>query len=166
MTSPPPSTDVVIGSDQAAADASQRLFGRKADLDRRRRTLAGRIGKLAPDLARASQLSRRDGVRGAGRGGRSEEDSLRRPSQALRLHADVDEVRNDLIHDLHVFGRTREARIRERSRRGPADHPRTLPGGGRYFTDGRRVSLFLSTRPRTFADVEILQWEPILPEAR
>jgi hypothetical protein len=45
-----------------------------------------------------------------------------------------------------------------------ADRPRPLPRGGHYFTDGRRVALFLSTRPRTFADVEILQWEPILPE--
>jgi hypothetical protein len=44
-----------------------------------------------------------------------------------------------------------------------ADRPRILPGGSRYFTDGRRVALFLSTRPRTFAEVEILQWEPILP---
>jgi hypothetical protein len=43
------------------------------------------------------------------------------------------------------------------------DRPRTLPGGGSYFTDGRRVALFLSTRPRTFAEVEILEWEPILP---
>ncbi len=42
--------------------------------------------------------------------------------------------------------------------------PRPLPGGGRYFTDGRRVALFLSTRPRTFADVEVLDWEPILQE--
>jgi len=42
-----------------------------------------------------------------------------------------------------------------------ADRPRTLPGGGNYFTDGGRVVFFFSTRPRTFADVEILQWESI-----
>jgi hypothetical protein len=36
--------------------------------------------------------------------------------------------------------------------------------GGGYYTDGRRAALFLVTRPLAFSDVELLDWEPVLPE--
>jgi hypothetical protein len=149
--------------DQSAADASQRLFGRKADLTVRKRAQAGastswvRVWR-APlsyrgEMVFAAQAGRPIGGRFPAEG-----------SQGLRLHADVDEVRNDLIHDFMYSGGLEKLAFVSGVGAVRADQPRTLPGGDRYFTDGRRVALFLSTRPRTFADVEILQWEPILPE--
>ena len=150
--------------DQSAADASQQLFGRPADLTIRKRAQAGtsaswlRIWR-APLSYRGEMVF----VAQAGRpiGGRFPAE----PSAALRLHADVDEVRNDLIHDFMYSGGLEKLAFVSGVGAVAADQPRALPGGGRYFTDGRRVTLFLSTRPRTFADVEILQWEPIVPEA-
>ena len=164
MTSLPPINRRGYRRDQSAADASQRVFGRPADLTVRKRAQAGaseswlRIWR-APLSYRGEMVF----VAQAGRpiGGRFPAE----PSQALRLHADVDEVRNQLIHDFMYSGGLEKLAFVSGVGAVPADRPRTLPGGGRYFTDGRRVALFLSTRPRTFADVEILQWEPILPEA-
>jgi hypothetical protein len=80
-------------------------------------------------------------------------------SQDLRQNADVDEVRNDLIQDFMYSGGLEKLALVSGVGAVTADRPRTLPGGGHYFTDGRRVVLFFSTRPRTLADVEILQWE-------
>ena len=88
---------------------------------------------------------------------------LEEATPALTVHADVDEVRNQLIHDFMYSGGLEKLAFVSGVGVVTPDRPRTLPGGGRYFTDGRRVALFLSTRPRTFAEVEILQWEPILP---
>jgi len=82
----------------------------------------------------------------------------------LHLNADVDEVRNDLTYDLMYSGGLEKLAFVNGVGAVTADQPRTLPDGGRYFTDGRRVALFFSTRPRTFADVEILQWEPLVPQ--
>jgi len=152
--------------DQSAADASQRLFGRKADLTVRKRAQAGastswlRVWR-APLTYRGEMVF----VAQAGRpiGGRFPAEPSQ-GSQGLRLHADVDEVRNDLIHDFMYSGGLEKLAFVSGVGVVRSDQPRTLPGGDRYFTDGRRVALFLSTRPRTFADVEILQWEPILPE--
>ena len=149
--------------DQPALVAAQRVFGRPADLTVRKRAQAGastswlRIWR-APISYRGEMVF----VAQAGRpiGGRFPGEA----SQGLRLHADVDEVRNDLIHDFMYSGGLEKLAFVSGVGAVTADRPRTLPGGGSYFTDGRRVALFLSTRPRTFADVEILQWEPILPE--
>ena len=76
----------------------------------------------------------------------------------------MDEVRNQLIHDFMYSGGLEKLAFVSGVGKVTADRPRTLPRGSGYFTDGRRVALFLSTRPRTFAEVEVLQWEPILPE--
>jgi hypothetical protein len=73
----------------------------------------------------------------------------------------VDEVPNDLIQDFMYSGGLEKIAFASRVGAVTADRPRTLPGGGNYFTDGRRVVFFFSTRPRTFADLEILQWESI-----
>jgi LssY C-terminus len=150
--------------DQSAADASQQVFGRPADLNIRKRAQAGASASWLR-IWRAPMSYRGEMVflAQAGRpiGGRF----LAQDSQGLRPHADVDEVRNDLIHDFMYSGGLEKFAFVSGVGAVAADQPRTLPGGGRYFTDGRRVALFLSTRPRTFADVEILQWEPILPVA-
>jgi len=79
------------------------------------------------------------------------------------VHPDVDEVRNQLIQDFMYSGGLEKLAFVGGIGEVAPDRPRTLPGGGHYFTDGRRAALFFSTRPRTFAEVEILRWEPILP---
>ena len=148
--------------DQLALVGAQRLFARPADLTVRKRAQAGastswlRIWR-APLSYRGEMVF----VAQAGRpiGGRFPGEA----SQGMRLHADVDEVRNDLIHDFMYSGGLEKLAFVSGVGAVAADRPRPLPGGGGYFTDGRRVALFFSTRPRTFADVEILQWEPILP---
>ena len=141
------------------------MFGRQADLTVRKRTKAGaseswlRIWR-APLSYRGDMVF----VAQAGRpiGEIPQAQARRRPTI---VHADVDEVRNQLIQDfMYSGGLEKLAFVRGVGEVAP-DRPRTLPGGGHYFTDGRRVALFFSTRPRTFAEVEILQWEPILPAA-
>ena len=73
-------------------------------------------------------------------------------------------VRNDLVQDFMYSGGLEKIAFLSGVGAVTADRPRTLPGGGNYFTDGRRVVFFFSARPRTFADVEILQWEPLVPQ--
>jgi hypothetical protein len=149
--------------DQLALVGAQRLFARPADLTIRKRAQAGASTSwLRIWRAPLSYHGEMVFVAQAGRpiGGRFPAEA----SQGMRLHADVDEVRNDLIHDFMYSGGLEKLAFVSGVGAVTADQPRSLPGGGRYFTDGRRVALFLSTRPRTFADVEILQWEPILPE--
>jgi LssY C-terminus len=148
--------------DQSGADPSLLVFGRPADLTLRKRVKA-RASASWLHIWRAPLSYRGDMVfvAQAARpiGGRF----LEGATQDLRLHADVDEVRNQLIQDFMYSGGLENLAFVSGVGAAPVDRPRTLPGGSSYFTDGRRVALFLSTRPRTFAEVEILQWEPILP---
>ena len=147
---------------ESGADATQQVFGRPADLTIRKSVKAGasegwlRIWR-APISYRGDMVF----VAQAGRpiGGRF----LEEETPEFRLHADVDEVRNQLIHDFMYSGGLEKLAFVSGVGKVTADRPRTLPRGGGYFTDGRRVALFLSTRPRTFAEVEVLQWEPIVP---
>jgi muconolactone delta-isomerase len=147
---------------QSGGDVSQQVFGRPADLTARKRVKAG-ASESWLRIWRAP-LSYRDDmvfVAQAGRpiGGRFVDEA----TPVIRVHADVDEVRNQLIHDFMYSGGLEKLAFVSGVGVVTPDRPRTLPGGGSYFTDGRRVALFLSTRPRTFAEVEILEWEPILP---
>ena len=148
---------------EAGADSTQLVFGRPADLTVRKSVKAGasegwlRIWR-APISYRGDMVF----VAQAGRpiGGRF----IEADTPEFRLHADVDEVRNQLIHDFMYSGGLEKLAFVSGVGKVTADRPRKLPRGSGYFTDGRRVALFLSTRPRTFAEVEVLQWEPILPE--
>ena len=147
---------------ESGADASQHVFGRPADLIIRKR-VKDRASENWLRIWRAPLSYRGDMVfvAQAGRpiGGRFPEEDM----PEFRLHADVDDVRNQLIHDFMYSGGLDKLAFVSGVGAVPADRPRTLPRGSGYFTDGRRVALFLSTRPRTFAEVEVLQWEPIVP---
>ena len=149
--------------DRSAANASQQVFGRAADLAVRKRTQAGASANWLR-IWRTPLSYRGDMVlvAQAGRpiGGRFVAEAV----QDLHLNADVDEVRNDLTYDLMYSGGLEKLAFVNGVGAVTADQPRNLPDGGRYFPDGRRVALFFSTRPRTFADVEILQWEPLVPQ--
>lgn len=144
---------------------SAHVFGRPPDLYFRKRAQAGaptvglRVWR-APINYRGQFVF----VAQAGRpvGGRF----LPEGSQDLQLHPDVDEVRNFLIHDFMYSGGLERLAYVSGVGAVPAAQPRALPGGGTYFTDGRRVVLFLGTRPLTFSDVQVLDWEPVLPERR
>ena len=148
--------------DQSRADASQQAFGRPPDVTIRKRvkTRASESwlrGWRAPLSYRGEMVF----IAQAGRpiGGRF----LDEETQDLRLHADVDEVRNNVIHDFMYSGGLEKFAFVSGVGVVPADRPRSLLGGSRYFTDGRRAALFFSTRPLTFAEVEFVEWEPILP---
>ncbi len=148
--------------DQSIADASLRVFGRPPDLTVRKRVKT-RASESWFHAWRAPLSYRGEMVFivQAGRpiGGRF----LDEESQDVRMHADVDEVRNHLIHDFMYSGGLEKLAFVSGVGVVPADQPGSPRGGSRHFTDGRRAVLFLGTRPRTFADVEILQWEPIVP---
>jgi hypothetical protein len=139
---------------------AQRVFGRLADLHLRKRAQAGaptnwiRLWR-APINYRGQSVF----VAQAGRpvGGRF----LPRDARDLRLHPDVDEVRNFLIADFMYSGGLEKLAFVSGIGAVPADHPRILAGGESYYTDGRRVALFLGTRPLTISDVELLDWEPL-----
>lgn len=150
--------------DRSAADASQQVFGRAADLTVRKHAQAGSsAGWLRMWRAPIGYRGNVVFLAQAGRpiGGRFLNEEA---AQVLRLHGDVDEVRNDLIHDFMYSGGLEKLAFVSGVGAVSADSQRSLPDGDRYHTDGRRVVFFLGTRPRTFADVEILQWEPLLPE--
>jgi hypothetical protein len=140
------------------------VFGRPPDLYFRKRAQAGApaIG-LRVWRAPISYRGQFVFLAQAGRpvGGRF----LPEDSHDARLHPDVDEVRNFLIHDFMYSGGLERLAFVSGAGAVPVAQPRALPGGGSYFTDGRRVVLFLGTRPLTFSDVQVLDWEPVLQES-
>ena len=146
--------------DPTGLDTTQRVFGRLPDLHLRKRAQAGAPANWirlwrAPIDYRGQFVF----VAQAGRpvGGRF----LPEGARDGRLHPDVDEVRNFLISDFMYSGGLEKLAFVAGIGAVPADHPRSLAGGERYFTDGRRAALFLGTRPLTISDVELLEWEPL-----
>jgi hypothetical protein len=140
--------------------ADQRVFGRSPDLQLRKQAQAGSSASWvrvwrAPISHRGQFVF----VAQAGRpvGGRT----LPAGTEEVQLHPDVDEVRNSLIQDFMYSGGLEKLAFVRGVGAVPADRPRTLTSGDRYFTDGRRATLFLGTRPLTISDVEVLDWESI-----
>ncbi len=151
--------------DSADLANGQWLFGRPPDLVVRKRAQAGASSHwLRIWRAPIDYRGRWVAVGQAGRpvGGRF------RPEGAAPapVHADVDEVRNAVIHDLMYSGGLEQIGFVTGVGTVPADRPRTLPDGAAYFTDGGRVVLFFGTRPRTFAEVKVLSWEPLIRDAQ
>ncbi|WP_455365911.1 hypothetical protein [Kaarinaea lacus] len=80
----------------------------------------------------------------------------------LKLHPNVDEVRNLLIQDmLYSGGLGKLAFITGVGVVAP-DEPRISLNDAHYYTDGLRAVLFFETRPLALSDVEILDWVPYL----
>ncbi len=139
---------------------AQQAFGRLPDLYLRKRAQAGapaswlRLWRV-PINYRGQFVF----LAQAGRpiGGRF----LPEEARDLRLHPDVDEVRNFLVSDFMYSGGLEKLAFVSGVDAVAADHPRALAGGDSYYTDGRRVVLFLGTRPLTISDVEFLDWEPL-----
>jgi hypothetical protein len=143
-----------------AVGTGQRVFGRLPDLDMRKRAQAGapanwiRLWRAPIDYRGQFVFVAQTGRPVGGR-------FLPEDARDLRLHPDVDEVRNFLVSDFMYSGGLEKLAFVSGVGAVAADHPRTLAGGETYFTDGRRVALFLGTRPLTISDVEVLDWEPL-----
>lgn len=75
-----------------------------------------------------------------------------------RLHPDVDEVRNTLIHDLLYSGGIAKFGFATGVGEVQEAQPRELSDGTYYYTDGLRAVLLFGPRPLTFDDVELLDW--------
>jgi LssY-like putative type I secretion system component LssY len=145
------------------AGAGQWVFGRPPDVVLRKRAQAGASANwLRVWRAPISYQGRAVFVAQAGRpvGGRFAPQDRR----IARVHPDVDEVRNLLIHDLMYSGGLEKLGFVSGVGAVPSEQPRPLTDAASYHTDGLRVALFLSTRPLTLSDVDVLDWEPLLPE--
>ena len=143
--------------------ADQRVFGRSPDLQLRKQAQAGApVSWVRVWRAPISHRGQFVFVAQAGRpvGGRNRPDD----ADDVRLHPDVDEVRNFLIQDFMYSGGLEKLAFVRGVGAVSVDQPRVLASGERYFTDGRRAVLFLGTRPLTISDVEVLDWEPLLLE--
>jgi len=81
---------------------------------------------------------------------------------ALKLHPNVDEVRNVLISDMMYSGGLGTLAFITGVGVVSKDQPRKTFDGSSFYTDGIRVLMFFVTRPRTISDVEILDWYPAL----
>jgi hypothetical protein len=149
--------------DLAETGAAQRVFERPPDLVLRKRAQAGASANwLRVWRAPISYRGQAVFVAQAGRpvGGRF----APQDRKIARVHADVDEVRNLLIHDLMYSGGLEKLGFVSGVGAVPIEQPRALADGASYHTDGLRVALFLSTRPLTLSDVDVLDWEPVLQE--
>ena len=142
MTSPPPSTDAAFGRiSRRRTRHSRCLVDRRtwpsASVHRPALLRAGSGSGARPSSYRGDMVF----VAQAGRpiGGRFDAEA----SQDLRLNADVDEVRNDLIHDFMYSGGLEKLAFVSGVGAVTADQPRTLPGGGQLLHGRAARCLFL-----------------------
>ena len=147
--------------DSTASDGTQFQFGRPPDVVIRKRAQPGAPAHWLR-IWRAPINFRGQGVlvAQAGRpvGGRFNLDG----AAGVRLHGAVDEARNAVIHDFMYSGGLERIGFVTGVGAVPADQPRLLSSGVRYHTDGGRVALFFATRPLTFSDVNVLDWESVV----
>lgn len=143
------------GYRQAAtkADLTEEVFGRPPDLVARKRDRDGvpsywlRLW-LAPLSFRGQQVYLVQTGRPVG--GRFVDEDVPRP-----MHANVNEARNLLIGDMAYSGGLESLGFVG----GAAP-----PAGSSLQSDGFRAVLFFTTRPRSFAQIDLLDWEPLLEE--
>lgn len=147
--------------DIRAADLALRVFGRPPEFVARKRVEANAATTWlrawrAPISFRGEPVF----VVQAGRpvGGRFKADD----PKVARLHGAIDEVRNLVIQGFMYSGGLEAVGFLPSVGPVPRSQPRVLENGTTYYTDGVRAVLFLATRPRTFADVRFLDWEPFL----
>ena len=142
-------------------DNNQRLFGRPPDVVLRKSSPGGAPANwlrvwLAPIRYRGqpvflAQTGRPIGGRFAVARGND-----------LALHPDVDEARNLLIQDLMYSDGLAQLGFVTGVGSAPVAHPRNSLSGTTYYTDGLRAVMFLTARPRTLSDIQILDWVPYL----
>ena len=85
-----------------------------------------------------------------------------REQETLVLNPNVDEVRNLLIQDLlYSSGLEKLAFVTGVGATEPGESRKSL-GDTAYHTDGLRAVMFLTTRPLSLSDMEVLDWYPAL----
>ncbi len=138
------------GYRQAAteADLAEQVFGRSPDLVARKRDRAGVPSHwlrlwLAPLTFRGQKVYAVQTGRPVG--GRFVDEDLPQP-----MHANVNEARNLLIGDMAYSGGLERLGF-VRGSAPPADPS--------LQADGFRAVLFFTTRPRSFAQIDVLDWE-------
>lgn len=90
------------------------------------------------------------------------EEEVEAKEKKLVLNPNVDEVRNILIQDMLYSSGLEKLAFIDGVGETRADEFRDSLGGTRYQTDGLRVVLFLTTRPLSLSDTEVLDWHPAL----
>jgi hypothetical protein len=145
--------------DPEGSEGEPDLFGRAPDLVVRKHAQAGSSGAWlrlwrAPLDFRGQTVF----VVQAGRpiGGR-----FVNPVSEQPLHPDVDEVRNILIQDFLYSGGLAQLGFATGVGAASLEQPRKLAGNEHYYTDGLRAVLFFASRPLTFAEVHLLDWESL-----
>lgn len=149
--------------DVLAFDKAQHLFGRPPDIVIRK---AGQAGAPANWLRIWVAPLRYQGkpvyLVQAGRPQGWRYTVREEEAEDLRLHPNVDEVRNLLIQDiLYSSGLEKIAFVTGVGATGAGESRHSL-GRDSYHTDGLRAVLFLVTRPLSLSDIEILEWHPVL----
>jgi hypothetical protein len=136
----------------------QRLFGRAPDFVIRKHAQGGSSANwLRVWRAPVEYLGQYVFVLQAGRpvGGR-----FAAKGAVQRLHADVDEARNLVVQDLLYSGSIVGLGF-DKSLQGSGSVPAGSQTTAPYRTDGLRAVLLFGTRPQTFSDVRLLEWEPL-----
>lgn len=84
-------------------------------------------------------------------------------SPTLTTHVidpDVDESRDYLLQDMLMTSNVARWGYAAGVDEARQDEPRSNLGGDPYFTDGRRLVLFVAQHPRAMQDAEFFQWHP------
>lgn len=76
------------------------------------------------------------------------------------IDPDVDESRDYLLQDMLMTSNVARWGYAGGVGRAIVDRPRANLAGDPYFTDGRRLVLFVSRSPRPMQDAEFFQWHP------
>jgi hypothetical protein len=81
-----------------------------------------------------------------------------------RIDPDVDETRANLVQDL-IYSQCLEAfAFAAGVGVAPPEAPRQNLTGDVYFTDGRRLVMWLTDEPTTILEIDFVRWEPQPPE--
>ena len=83
-------------------------------------------------------------------------------NEQAALHPDVDEARNLLLQDMMYSGALAQLAFSRSMEQASPGLSNDAIAGRHYRTDGLRAVMFLTTRPLTLSDVQILDWEPYL----
>lgn len=83
----------------------------------------------------------------------------------FRLHGDIDSARDSYIQDSMYSGGLHLVGFLPTTGAIPASPTRSTRDGATYYTDGHRAVLFYETRPLTVADVQFIDWVPLVEQA-
>ena len=77
-----------------------------------------------------------------------------------KIDPEVDEARDYLIQEMLISGSVEQVAWVDGVGKAPREQPRRNLTGDPYFTDGRRVVFFLSSKPISPSEVHLHKWSP------